>query len=122
MADEILGTVSVRYKDAQNRQDFLSQVDFTFSLTTARYTKYSKTVGIVEEALNLGEVTSPGFCAIRNYDATNFVEVLTGTGGTRIGRVPPLTTVLFHFPTAVTAPYIIADTATCECDVLLANR
>lgn len=122
MADEILASVTLRYRDSQGRQDSLQQLDAKATLTTPRYTKYSKSVGTVEEAINLGEVTSPGFCAIRNYDATNFVEVLTGTGGTRIGRVPPLTTVLFHFPTAATAPYVIADTAACECDVLLANR
>ena len=40
----------------------------------------NQTIGTAAEALVMGDVTTSGFSWFRNTDATNFVEIGTGTG------------------------------------------
>ncbi len=92
-----------------------------FDWTGPRYTKLVQQIGITEEALQLGEESSPlGWALIRNLDNTNFVELRTGTGATKFAKLLPKGGfALFYFGSGITAPFAISDTAACNIEILI---
>lgn len=81
------------------------------------YVKRTQTVGTSEEALGLGDLTSPGYILMFNRDATNYVAIRPGTGENDLIRVPPGGVALFYCHAS--APFIIANTANCQVEYLL---
>lgn len=71
----------------------------------------TQTVGTSEEALNIGDITIPGYALFYNGDADNFVEIRAATGEADLVTVPAGGIALFQFSADCTAPYAIADTA-----------
>ena len=71
-----------------------------------------------EAALGLGGVANPSAIWIRNLDDTNFVDILSGTGGSVAVRVFPATTCFVGWVAAV-APYILANTANVLVDYIV---
>ena len=69
----------------------------------------TQNVGTSEEALNLGDVTTPGYILIYNEDATNYMSVRSGTGADNLVKVRPNAIALFECEAS--APYVIANTA-----------
>ena len=70
-----------------------------------------------QEALDLGHITTPGYCYMKNTDSTNYVEIfgVEDEGATlklKAGEVA-----LFRF--GATAPFLQADTAAVQIDYLL---
>jgi hypothetical protein len=86
----------------------------TFTLTGTRWIDTIHNVGTSEEAMKLGELGSLGWGFIYNMDATNYVEILTGTGGTAMLKAKAAEGFPFRFGSGVTAPYIKANTAACN--------
>lgn len=73
-----------------------------------------------ELAIPLGGVTAGGnWVWLKNLDGTNFVEVRVGTGSTKFCKLKPGEFALFRLGSGITAPYIIADTATCLVEYVL---
>ena len=68
-------------------------------------------VATSETTLQLGGLTTLGWCWFHNLDATNFVSIKTAASGTVMIKIPAASAVLFHFGSGVTAPVAIADTA-----------
>lgn len=91
-----------------------------FDITGAKYNRTVQAVGITEEALQLGETSgSLGWCLLKNLDNTNFVNVKTATSGTVFAKLLPKGgCALFYFGSGVTAPFVIADTAACNIEIL----
>lgn len=89
------------------------------SMNTLRYVANSVSVGTTEEAIPLGEVSSLGWFIAKNLDTTNYVEIRTGTGGTKIVKLKAGESALFRFGSGVTAPFWIADTAACRVEYVL---
>jgi len=112
MANEIVVSGTLRYEDATGAEDNLDFADLSATLLFTRFNKCIHFVGTTEEAMKLGEVVTPGWCLIKNLDATNYVEIRTGTGGTKMLKIAAGKSAgPFYFGSGVTAPYIIADTA-----------
>lgn len=76
-------------------------------------------VAITEQAMNVGGLTTLGWCLFKNLDATNFLHIRISTGGSKFIKVPASSGVLFHFGVDVTAPYLIADTGACLAQYIL---
>lgn len=74
-----------------------------------KYVKNVQNVGTSEEALDLGDVASPGMCLMVNRDTTNFVSVRAGSGLTDLIKIKAGEPALFRL--AAATPYVIADTA-----------
>lgn len=68
-----------------------------------------------DTAIPMGGVSTPGYCFFKNLDATNYIKILTASGGTEIIRLKagesagPL-----RLAPGLTAPYARADTAACR--------
>lgn len=126
MANEVESTVSVAYDDGLSSA--LAEVAARVLTSTGkRWSRVVQTVGITEEALNMGDITNPGVILLRNLDPTNFVNVKVATGGAIFAKLLPDTTadgkggfiLIERMGSGALAPYVIADTAACKVDVFV---
>lgn len=88
------------------------------SVTGTRVADLVQEIGIVEEALELGDITSPGYVMIENLDATNKVSLRPASGAANMIEIPA-GTVAGPFKFASAAPYAIATTAAVKIRYLL---
>lgn len=116
MADELTISAFMRFvKGAKDVQ--LSRQSQQFDVTGTAFIRGTQIVGTSEEALTKGEVSTPGCILIINLDPTNFVSIRAATGTANCIKIKPGEFALFRF--AATAPFIIADTASCEVEYFL---
>jgi hypothetical protein len=125
MANEITINSTIRLDKGGSDYTFPSDGSpFTIDMTGTNYLMNRQIIGFAaEEALLLGDVdisaNGAWFCAV-NRDATNFVEIRTGTGVADLIKIrpgEPCGPILFT--TTATAPFAIADTANCELEYIL---
>ena len=114
MANEI--TVSSTLKYAKAKVSASLATSFSATQTGDKYEAGIQIIGTTEETLSKVDIGTVGFCAIRNTDATNFVQVGTATGAYSIKLLPGEGCV---FPARATNVYAKADTASCEVEYLL---
>jgi hypothetical protein len=63
-------------------------------------------------ALNISNLPNVGYCTFQNLDPANYVQILTAVSGTVFARLVAGDSHLFRFDPSVTAPAMIAHTAT----------
>jgi hypothetical protein len=81
-------------------------------VTGTKCLKTQQTVGTAAEALEIGDMTTPGFCLFHNTDSTNFVEIRDGAAGADLIKLKAGEIAMCRLATAT--PYAIADTAAVE--------
>lgn len=122
MANELTVNLTVQYEDAEGSSEAIQSADVTYTVGTKRFVKLKQAVGTSEEALILGDVSSLGFVAIKNLDATNFVNVKVEAGGTVIAKLRPGGPPLFlPVGSGITAPFVQADTSACQIETLIVS-
>lgn len=89
----------------------------SFDMTGVPYERRSFSVPTSATAIPLGDVTTPGWFAIKNLDATNYVEIMTASGGSVCLKLKAGEFALFRF--GVAAPALKANTAIVLVDYLL---
>ena len=120
MANEILINASLVYEDAEGVTASISNVDDTITVTTKKPVTNRQTITTSEVAINLGGLASIGWVMFKNLDTTNYIEIKTATGGTIIGKMlagesyGPV-----RMGSGVTAPFAIANTASCEMEIMM---
>lgn len=83
-----------------------------------KYTQIVQEIGFAsEEAIDLGDVGTPGFCWMKNLDGTNFVEIRSATGVADMIKMKAGEPALFRMAAAV--PFAQADTANVNLEMLL---
>jgi hypothetical protein len=93
-------------------------VNKTASAGSSKYQGKVQSVGTSREALDLGDVATPGFCIMHNLDDTNFILVYPdGSGGAMVKILPGEWSGPFRF--AAAAPNVKADTAPCDLEFFL---
>lgn len=119
MADEVIVSVSLRLLREGVDID-LSQIGRMFDQAGRKYVRLEQNVGITEEAINKGDITTPGWLIAVNKDLTNFVSLRAATGAANFGRLDAnYGPCMLKLGSGATAPFWIADTATCNVDYLL---
>ena len=73
--------VQTSYSYSENNASITGSATKSVTITGAAAVKNIQNIGTSWEALDLGEVTTPGITAGKNLDATNYVE-LSFDGGT----------------------------------------
>lgn len=123
MAAEITVSASLQV-DNGTIDDALSKVGIHFDWTTHKYTKIVQAIGTSEEAIDLGEVTSLGWIIAINLDNTNYVELRLGTGASNdMIKLPAKGgCAVFHAGSDMTAPFAIANTASCNVAFLILSQ
>ena len=120
MADECTLTAKLEYSDSEDTEVSLLLEDFLSSVATKKVIRGKVSVGTSEEAIPLGEATSPGWFMAINRDETNYVEIKTATGGTIFAKMKagePCGPI--RLGSGAQVPYWIANTAACQVDYLI---
>lgn len=81
------------------------------------YLRNVQSVGTTTEALLLGDVGTPGYCLFHNLDPTNFITVAPNNTDAPTVKLAPGDWALFRF--AAAAPFVKADTASCQLEYFL---
>jgi hypothetical protein len=89
------------------------------SVTGTKVADLIQEIGTAAEALMLGDISTPGYVLIENLDATNFVSIRAGSGGTNLIDIPPNTTAGPFKLSSASSPHAIADTAPVKIRYLL---
>lgn len=94
---------------------------FNLDLTSDERFQQVQEIGTSNESLNIGaaEITTPKIMALKNLDATNFVDIYLDSGSLQhIARLTAGQTALIPLPPSP-AYYAKADTAAVELQVLV---
>lgn len=111
MADEL--TVSAKLNFTKGGVSVaLGKTGLQVDVAGDEFTHLIQTIGTTEESLNLGDVSSPGFCILVNLDSTNFVELRPGSAKDDMIKLKPGEVAMFRLATST--PYAIADTGACR--------
>lgn len=121
MARELTLNASMEYLDADDLSENLSIEDFIANVATKSIQKITQTIGLVEEAILLGDVSAPAWCFLKNVAPTNFVNVKVGTAGAIFAKLRPGGFCLLELGSGAQAPYAIADTAACKIRVFIVS-
>lgn len=117
MSDELTVNASLAYEDSEGTElPFLGVMGLPVDVATKKFTHFKVSVGTSEEAIPLGEATSPGYVVLINRDPTKFVNVKVATGGAIFGKLLAGEAMVLRLGSGAQAPYWIADTAACQCE------
>ena len=115
MASELNLSITFEYRKGSTSLTLSPDATVTVAGTVALHNR--QVVGTSEEALVLGDVSSPGFLVMVNRDATNFVEIRPATGVADLIKLGPGEPFVGRL--VASAPFVIADTAECEIEYVL---
>ena len=122
MANELTLAASLSYADAEDADEILAIAEKFANVSTKKYVKFKQAIGTSEEAIGLGEVTSLGWAFFINRDATNYLEIRSGTGASNdIIKLLAGEFAMFRFGSDVTAPFAIANTAACQLEGMIVS-
>lgn len=89
-------------------------VEKTVTPAITKYLKARQSIGFAaEEAIQLGEVTSPGWFFAINRDASNFIVLRTASSGTIFAKLLPGEFCFIRIGSGAQAPTAQADTGVC---------
>lgn len=99
--------------------DLFQVLTTKFDMTGSVYERRSFAVPTTAggTALPLGDITTPGWCFMRNNDPTNFITVLNATSGNAVIKLKAGEFACFRFGTST--PAVLANTAIVSIDYLL---
>ena len=126
MANELTMSGSLSYEDSTGTAKSLAFTSVIKSVVTKRVTEIKQNVGITEEAINLGDVSSPAYAMFINRDETNFIELKVATSGAIFAKLDPDTNgdgkggfAFLKLGSGAQVPFAIADTAPCDMETLI---
>lgn len=116
MANEGTFSFSAEFSKGGETASFV-HAGLQVTVSGTEYVRMNQLIGTSAEALDIGDITTPGYIMIRNRDTTNFVEIRDGAAGADVVKLKAGETALFRLTT--TTPFAIADTAACRVEYLL---
>lgn len=128
MSNEITLNASIEYSDSEKTEESLALDNIVKSVATKRITRLKQNVGTSEEAVNLGDVSAPGYALFVNRDPTNYIDLKVATSGAIFARLDPDTNsdgkggfALLKLGSGAQVPYAIANTAACQMDIFIVS-
>ena len=115
MASELsISTLSITFTKSGSASFSAAPAALSITITGDAWMDNTQTVGTSEEAILLGDVATGGYWFVQNMDATNFVELRSGTGATDFIKLKAGEWAIFRTSGDATAPYAIADTGSVQ--------
>jgi hypothetical protein len=121
MADEVRVSIALSYlkggRFASTRD--MGTLGLEHDVTGTDFKVATQSIGFsASEAINKGEVTTPGWFVVKNLDATNFVEIDKATfSSPGTVKIKPGEVQAFRFGSS--APHALANTAAVEIAFIL---
>lgn len=114
MANEITVSASLRY--SKNKASAQLSTSYTATQAGDKYQGGVQIIGTTEESLQKNDVGTIGFIAVRNLDATNYVQFGHTTGVYDVKVLPGMGAVI---PWSGTGVFALANTASVEVEYLI---
>jgi hypothetical protein len=119
MANEVTVSVSLAFSKSGKTIEF-SKKGKQLDVSGDDYLRRTQVIGTSEEALDIGDIATPGYFIGWNNDTTNYVSIRSGTGAANCVELKPGgEPVCFRFARGATAPFAIANTANCTIEYLI---
>lgn len=125
MASEVTVNATLAYDDGVS-DDSAQIVDGVFTVGTTKMVKHIQSIGITEEAIQLAEVTAPGYAMFKNLDPTNYIDLKVATGGAIFARLDPDTgsngkggIAVLKLGSGAQVPFAIANTGACRMAIFI---
>lgn len=120
MANEITASCALTFSKSPATAATLSSLNRNFNASGSKYVRNVQTIGFgAVEALDLGDVGTPGWFYIKNLDATNYVEIYTALAGVALLKLKAGEFAVGRF--TVAAPCARANVADCLVEYLIAE-
>lgn len=110
---------ALQYLGADGDDDEVVVGPLAATILVDKHVRYKMSVTTAEVVIPLGPVTAPGWAIFVNRDATNFIELRVATGGAKFAKLRAGKFAVLELGSGAQVPYAIADTATCEMEVLI---
>jgi hypothetical protein len=118
MANELTIATSLSYTKSPVSTVALNEAGKTISVNGIKYVRGVQAIGTAAEAIDLGDVATPGWFFLRNLDSTNYVDILTQVaGGAAFLRLKPGELAIGRF--AVAAPAAQANGAAVNLEYMI---
>ena len=111
MANELTLTANLKFEKSTKSAE-AGKAGLQIDVAGGDYIAKTQSVGTSQEAIVIGEITTPGYMFIRNLDGTNYVEIRDGSSGADVVKVRAGGVALFELATAT--PFAIANTSAVE--------
>lgn len=121
MAYGVTLSASMAYSDSEGSEESRSLSDLLATVATKKFVRHKQNIGTAEEAVQLAEVTAPGWAIFVNLDVTNFINLKVATSGAIFAKLKPGEFALLRLGSGAQVPYAIADTAACQLEVFIAS-
>lgn len=122
MALEItIPATSLSYEDNENSEMEFEALEVQATVASKKFIRHKQNIGTSEEAIVLGEVTTPGWALFVNKDLTNYIKLLVGTGGAEFARLLPGESARLRLGAGAQVPYGQANGSACQLDYLIIN-
>ncbi len=118
MANEITASGSLSFNKS-GRSASISKVGLQIDMSGLDYVKFTQNVGTAEEALELGDITTLGYCMMVNRSSTYEIRVRSATGVAALVSILPGEFAIFRFASTASAPFVMAVTSPAELEVFL---
>lgn len=116
MANELTVSCSLRFSKS-GREVSKSYGGIQIDVSGNAWTFGVQSIGITEEAIDIGDIGTAGFFIGKNLDATNFLELRPGSAAADMVKMKAGEPAMFRL--ALNGPYAIADTAACDLELLI---
>ncbi len=114
MANEVTLNASLAYEDTVDELEALAVANFMATVGTTKFIDNKQSIGTSEEAIILGEVTTPGWSIFINRDPTNYIELRVSTGGAKFATLHAGGGFAIVFlGSGAQVPFAIANTLAC---------
>lgn len=117
MADEITLTAMLKLAISGQQTVQCAAENESFDIAGAKKIHHVQAIGTSAEAIDIGDITTCGYCWLRNLDPTNFVTIRMGASGADVIKLKAGEVALFRL--AASTPHAIADTGTCNLEILI---
>lgn len=121
MSNEITLDADLTYSDSEGTAVSLGVIAKTVTVTTKIVSRLKQNIGITEEAIKLGEVSSIGYAIFVNRDTTNYVELKVAASGAIFAKMFPGEMAFLRLGSGAQVPVGIANTAPVQLDILLCS-
>ena len=116
MANELTVSASLSFEKNGISAEF-KELARSFDVAGDQYIRNIQSVSIAEVTLDKGGITTIGWIAIKNLDATNYLELTGATSGDVLAKLPAGGFAVF--PVASANIFAAANTAACLVDYLM---
>ena len=117
MANELTVSASLAFAKTTYAVD-MAKTGFQCTVTGTKFVHNVQAIGFAaEEAIQLGDVGTPGYAIFVNRDATNYVTIRPATGVADCIKLKPGDVAMFRF--ACAAPFAIAAVAACNIEYVI---